>query len=114
MSNLGFLSQPRLRLVGSSQIVSVLSSFGTVFVKKTLSKIVGQVPGTETPVFAMLNSKATIPVSLCGKRVAIYNGKLLMPVLIKRSMLGFSFRQMVRCKRLGRVIHANSDKKNKR
>lgn len=86
--------------------VAVPASFGATFVKKNVTKVVSQVLGAEVPAFVTFGSKAIISISLCGKRVAIYNGKLLMPVLLKRSMLGFSFKQMVRCKRLGRIIHA--------
>ena len=85
-----------------------VGSFGSFLSKGGTQKLISQLPGSEAPLAIFFNNISNIPVSLCGKRQAIYNGKLLMPVFVKRSLLGVSLRHLVRCKRTGRVIHANS------
>ncbi|KAB2872256.1 MAG: hypothetical protein F9K37_00945 [Bacteroidales bacterium] len=80
--------------------------FGSFFSREGSLKLLSQLPGSEAPLVVFFNNISNIPVSLCGKRLAVYNGKLLMPVYAKRSLLGVSLRHLIRCKRTGRAIHA--------
>lgn len=81
---------------------------GSLFIKPNVLKLVNPLNNIETFFIISFNNNSVVPVSLCGKKIAIYNGKLLVPITIKRSLLGFSLRHLVRCKRLGRIIHAAS------
>lgn len=104
-----FATSNQKNLVSTTPSLKISSnSFGSFFTKANTLKLVNQLPGYEPPTFIFFSNFCHIPISLCGKRIAVYNGKLFMPILVKRSLLGVSFRHLVKCKRLGRVIHGSS------
>lgn len=49
-----------------------------------------------------------------GKRVALYNGNSLNFFVVKKSMIGFRFKNLVRTKRLGSIIHIEKRSKKKK
>lgn len=49
-----------------------------------------------------------------GKRIAVYNGNSLNSFVVKKSMVGFHFKNLVRTKRLGSIIHIEKRSKKKK
>lgn len=49
-----------------------------------------------------------------GRRVALYNGNSLNSFVVKKSMVGFRFKNLIRTKRLGSIIHIEKRSKKKK
>jgi hypothetical protein len=49
-----------------------------------------------------------------GKRIAVYNGNSLNSFVVKKSMIGLPFKNLIRTKRLGSLIHVEKRSKKKK
>ncbi len=61
-----------------------------------------------------IDPTAAIYPSLVGRRVAAYNGRILIAFLVRQSMVGLKTSHLVRTKRLGQLIHVVKKKKKKK
>jgi ribosomal protein S19 len=60
------------------------------------------------------NPTAVITPNLVGQRVMVYNGIIFSGFLLKRSMVGLPFQQLIRTKKLGHLIHIDKKSKKKK
>jgi ribosomal protein S19 len=71
------------------------------FFKKKSDLLINQVDSVITPY-------------LVGRRVMVYNGVTFIGFLIRRSMVGFPFYQLIRTKKIGQSIHVDKKSKKKK
>jgi ribosomal protein S19 len=71
------------------------------FLKKKADLVISEINALVTP-------------SLVGQRVLVYNGLTLNGFLIRRSMVGVPFYQLVRTKKIGYSIHTDKKVKKKK
>lgn len=71
------------------------------FFKKRSDLIINQLSSVVTPY-------------LVGRRVMVYNGVTFSGFLIRRSMVGFPFYQLIRTKKIGQSIHIDKKSKKKK
>ena len=82
-----------------------LSRFKTLFAKSFFKR---------KPEFIINRVNLLVSSMLEGKRVAVYNGNLLNSFIVKKSMIGLAFKNLIRTKRVGSLIHVEKRSKKKK